>query len=309
MHQDVKNNNFLVIILLLLNIILWNYYIIFNTNIYQKFFNTSIVQKTKKNGFLYINFYNNKYEKLIIIKTPTNKTVLIDTGADIRAKKILKYIKDEKIFFIDAIFLTNANPDNLNGIQKLLNSVSIGKIIDGVNNTNSPQYNYFRYFMKHHPEIMHIKSLQNKEIYIDPYLKFKTYYALDKNNNKISGSLFIYIEYKNNNFLFTSDNGYKEQYGLMQNWLLSNFAINKPNKNKQIDVFEYPYIDYKNSVLSEFIELIKPRYIIAGKKSLFKNRLIDMNVWNNFYISNIQVKYVGNILTLKSDGNNIEVYK
>ena len=154
--KKIKKNNFLVIILFVLNIIFWNYYLIYNTNIYKNFFydfnkgNTTSAEK----GYLVINFFSDSNNKFIILHTPTNKTVIIDTGGDINSKKILNYMKAHNFVFIDTIFLTSSNENACKGLGEILNTFFVGEIVDGILHGNEK----LKYIVSRHPEISYTKA-------------------------------------------------------------------------------------------------------------------------------------------------------
>jgi hypothetical protein len=292
----IKKNNFLIIILLVLNIIFWNYYIIYYTTIYKNLFydfnNGNPVSENIQ--YLYLNFLSDENNKLVILETPNNKIFLIDTGGDEAATKVLNYMRSKNIAFIDTIFLTTANDNANRGLAKILNTFSVGEIIDGTLTDNAR----VRYIISKHPEISYSTAKMDRNIYLYPDLEFKFYYATDENNRNF-GSLFLHIQYKNKSILLTANNTEKAQTGLLKTW------ETRKEHYQNIDILEYPYTGYDSNISLKFLDALKPRYVIVSNRSLFNNDLLDMNIWDNFS-SKQKVKYVKTGLVIKTDGDNIK---
>ncbi len=84
----------------------------------------------------------------IFIRTPENKKILIDGGAN---KKIL-YLLSKKLSFLetnlDLVILTHPHADHLNGLIEVINSYRVKKILLTGVEYESPNYKYFLELIK-----------------------------------------------------------------------------------------------------------------------------------------------------------------
>ncbi|MCP4481940.1 MAG: hypothetical protein GY817_03900 [bacterium] len=298
----MRNKNFLVNILLIINILVWGYYFIYCSNIISSWFididKISPIDNNQDTGNLEILFYDNSEKNLVILRTPTNKIVIINTGIDKKAINLKDYIKANKLFFIDKIFLTNNNEESINGLRVLLNDISIGEIIDGSTSIErNREYDFFRYFLRYHPEIGYVRPIQGESIYVDPYLNIRTYFAIDENLEKFA-DMFLLINYNNINILFTTDNYAEGQFDFLDEFYI-----------RHVDVLQYPNIKYHQNISKKTIQNLEIKYLVVGDNSIYRGDFIDMNVWNVFNENKFYVKYIGNEkekpLILQSDGKSI----
>jgi hypothetical protein len=299
MKNKKKYNNFLIIILFFANIFLWFYYFVNYTDIFNEKKSLIINNSEKKQNNLDITFYSNEKNRAILIKTPENRIIIIDLIDKDSINKVINYFKKNDILIIDMFLYSNLKTNFIPIFKKILNNIVVIKVLNVFSLNNIPKIDFFLDFTKNHPEMIYERIQQTREVFIEPYLKFKIFYPFDKNQNKSIGNPVILLIYKNTRILFSCENTYKDQYFLMQN----HDFVEEINNNK-INIFEYPNVSFEMTIFPEFFEKINPKYIIVNKKSLFNNDFLDLNICNKVPDSNIK-KIVNNFLSFKSDGDYI----
>ena len=204
-------------------------------------------------------FFNIK-GKSILIKTPLNKYILIDSGYEDDIKKhILPFLKRNKIGQIDYLLLSNITRSRSQGIPFLLNEIPVKNYIDS--GYSSEEFRYKRIMeIINQKKIKYMKLTSGKKITIDKvdFLCLSpplSYY----NNNKYkikNNSLVLIIEYEKKNILFCSD---------IKRDAVQYFTAAHNEKIKS-DIINMPDLNQDESGMSALLNLSKPSYAVINKK-------------------------------------------
>lgn len=217
----------------------------------------------------------------IFIRT-RNHTMLIDTGYDKSAKKILKFIKKNKIHKIDYLEITHFDKDHVGGADKILKKIKVLNVLQPDYVGNNKDYKQYIKTLNS-LDINALKVTNNKSIIFDranvtiyPTLQ-KTFVNKDDNNH----SLVTSIKHGKNSFLFAGDaevqriNELYSQIDLKHTFLkVPHHGIYESNSNK-------------------FINDVSPKYavITCSKKYPADNRILEA------------LEKIGAKTYLTSDGN------
>lgn len=214
----------------------------------------------------------------ILIKTPNNKTILIDGGGTSDKDKksqgirVLNSLKRLGINEIDYLIFTHEDSDHIEGLLHIIKREKIKNLL-------YPDINLSSY------GIDLIKFLKDKGVYFDklkrnddfkidgvnffilnPYPKGKEYSRANDNNN----SLCILLEYENFKILLTGD---------IENEAIEEIYSLYPDKLKDTFIFKVPHHGSKNSYNINFYSILNPKIsIISVGSNRFdhpSNEIID----------------------------------
>lgn len=140
-----------------------------------------------------------------IILTTKNHSVLIDTGNRGDGKKILDYLSDKGIDYVDYLFITHFDKDHVGGAVKLINNLDIGQIIVPNYEGNNTEYERYAEAMEKNGKTQTVIG-SNMTFVLDDVL-FEAYGA-KKSSYKESDndfSIVISATHGENRFLFAGD--------------------------------------------------------------------------------------------------------
>lgn len=189
----------------------------------------------------------------ILIKTPSNNTIMIDCGSekgDPAKSIIIPYLRKKGFDHIDDLLLTHAHQDHISGVPTLINELKVKNIIADLPaeylavTVNSP-------------------ALAN-EIDLDK-VKLRTLYAVSINaeENLNNCSVVYLLEYQGFKMLLTGDIEKKvEKKLLRQSGLLPD-----------VDVLKVAHHGSNSSSALEFVDKVKPEVclISVGKNNRYKH--------------------------------------
>ncbi len=191
-----------------------------------------------------------------LITTSTRKHILIDgggseTGAyDVGKNVLLPYMLDNWITKLDAIFISHAHADHIEGVYTLIENLNVKKVFISTYNQDNEYMIYLKELCtKHHVDIIEI--FEGDTIVIDD-VKIKVLYpnkdTLDKNENNLSMLLKVFI--KDTTILFTGDLEKDIESNI-------NFDINA-------NILKVAHHGSKTSTTAEFLAKVKPQISIIS---------------------------------------------
>ncbi|HSA07356.1 MAG TPA: DNA internalization-related competence protein ComEC/Rec2 [Candidatus Gastranaerophilales bacterium] len=192
----------------------------------------------------------------ILIKTPQNKYILVDTGPNgdysPANTAIVPYLRDKGIKTLDILLLTHPDFDHTGGAVNILKNIKTEKIYtNGVVNKTKTYRILQKYFQQNNlkPDVL----VDGDEINLDSTLKI-TVIRPDNINIKDDNedSLMLYIVYKNFSAL------------LMADCEANSLKLLKKHIKKPVDLLKVGHHGSYNSVNNNFMEYIKPEISIIS---------------------------------------------
>ncbi|MEA1928440.1 MAG: ComEC/Rec2 family competence protein [Candidatus Auribacterota bacterium] len=205
-------------------------------------------------------FFNSESGDQTLLREAAGTTILI-TSDDDRfndiGKIITPYLAREKIEVIDYLVLTGANLDHLNVINKLLEIVTIGTVLDHPLGPSSPSYTRFRtvleennidYRRLNHDDLIEIGESRLTVLW--PRCKAGTKFQPDY-------SLVVRLRFGETTFLFPSRIGILAQEELAEEMV-----------NLKATIFKAPWRGSSAHISPFFLKAIHPEYglLIQGRK-------------------------------------------
>lgn len=231
----------------------------------------------------------------ILIKQGNN-SMLIDAGENHYGEAVVDYIRGNEIDTLDYVIGTHPHSDHIGGLDDVINSFNIGKIIM--------------------PKVTHttktfedvIMAIKNKEMKIttpivgDVYKLGDAKFTIlgpnkDNYNNLNDYSVLIKLEYGNNHFVFTGDAEMEAETEVTENGL-----------DIKADVLKVSHHGSNTSTTEIFLNKVDPDFavITVGAENRYGHP--DNEVLNRLEERNIKIYRSddhGNILAI-GDGKNIK---
>ncbi|MFA5411738.1 MAG: MBL fold metallo-hydrolase [Candidatus Micrarchaeia archaeon] len=169
-------------------------------------------------GQLKIYIINVSQADSILIKTPQNKTILIDAGSRMKpnsSTNAVAFLRTLNISRIDYLIASHYHEDHIGGMPAIFNSFEIGKVYDNGNcgNYSSGVQRDFQLYASRN-EFIHIAQDTSLQIdsclaeskIIAPYAApGKCFNSRSDSSNENENSILLRIVYGNTSFLFTGD--------------------------------------------------------------------------------------------------------
>jgi competence protein ComEC len=176
----------------------------------------------------------------ILIQTPDNKNMLIDSGDENSGKIVKRYLKKHKISKLHVIIATHPDSDHIGGLDDILYSFDIDKMYMPNKKNNTSSYNdVINACNKENIDIINAYKGMNfnlgSSVFID-ILSPSTSHG-DTNLN----SIVLNLSYENKDFLFTGDAEYKNENDIINNYNLEDVDFLKVghhgSKTSTSDIF------------------------------------------------------------------------
>ena len=187
----------------------------------------------------------------VLIKTPENRSVLIDPGPKYTESAVIDYLKKSGISSI-ILILTNPSDDRGSSIDRLAESFKIERILHSESPDNS---NYFKTVTSetgrnilHGGDKVYLSKTTMMQI-VSPQEGGIAEKSIDKDNN----SLVTRLCFGNIRFLFTSDIKAEAEINLV-----------KQGKDVQSDILFYPREINKLGASLELLSVVRPKYCIIS---------------------------------------------
>ena len=219
----------------------------------------------------------------ILIKTPSNKKILIDGGTEESEHIIKSYLKREKVKSLDLIIATHPDSDHIGGLDYIIKNFNVEKFYMPKQSTNSTSYKNL--LNACNSKSLDIKYLQkgdkiNIDEFIDIFVLSPSYIQSENNLN----SIVFNLTYKNKSFLFTGDCEEQNEIEIMNSFNLSS-----------IDFLKVAHHGSSSSSSNKFIEETSPD--VAVISCGYKNQ------YGHPHQSTLDILDKNNILTYRTDLN------
>ena len=182
----------------------------------------------------------------ILIKTPSDKIILIDGGPPKAGKKVFAYLNKLHIDKIDILVATHPDIDHIGGLPYLLDKVEVDQIIDsGKFHTTLTYAKYINQIRKH--EIPVNIARKNERIDIDPLLNIQILNTFEFKKGNNQSSIVLKINYKEIDFLLMGDVEREQEIELLKKY------------NLKADIVKVAHHGSKTSSSAAFLKEVNPK--------------------------------------------------
>lgn len=240
----------------------------------------------------------------ILIKTPGNKTILVDGSIDEGARLVVKYLGQLGITRLDYIVATHMHIDHVGGFPRILNSVSLGQALG----TTFTDYNTsaVRNFFKSLAErnVAYQPVTKGHTIQLEKDLTLEVLYPFGEftvgegdnpqENEWLNNTSVVFkLKYKNKSFLLTGDIHQAVEFDL----------IDEYGKKLESDVMLVPHHGASSSSSTAFIKAVAPKYAVSQTATVN-----DYNLINKYKAMgvNITVTSLDGTVLFLTDGEQIQ---
>lgn len=201
-----------------------------------------------------------------LIKTETNKTILIDGGGsetgsyDVGRNVLVPYLLDRKITRVDYMIISHFDSDHVKGLFTVIEKLNVKNAVIAQQGELSDNYRYFEKLAKSKSvNVITVKAgdrLQiDKSTFIDILWPTKDLIHENILNNN---SIVCKLNYKNVSFLFSGDIEKVAEEKIIQLYGKSDVS---PLKSTVLKVAHH---GSKSSSIQDFIECIQPKIALIG---------------------------------------------
>jgi len=257
------------------------------------FFGTFIHLKSNHSEILFFDVGN---ADAALIKTPSEKLIMIDTGkapykefSPAAERIIYSYFKDSGIKKLDGIIVTHFDSDHSGGTPFLIQNLKIDKLfvrkIPDFKNIQKEPFSEttVKIFQSAKDKNVPVSVPENGKITIsDETFKITSYYIENSNDND-SSTVNIYNDIHGNNAVFCADTEVKSLMKLVNNF---------PSKTNILKVSHH---GAKNTVSDKFLKKINPDYALIST---------GFNIYGHPDNGTIDTLSRNNIRILRTDRNN-----
>lgn len=263
---------------------------------YQKIFKIAFIVVITTLALTYLPIKNHKNEILffdvenadaMLIKTSTEKYILIDTGkapfknfSPAAEKVILKYFQDAGINRLDLLVLTHFDSDHAGGAISITEKIPVEKIIVRSYESKSPLAKKIKYHAKKNNIPLYVPK-NNEIIYEDKENKLISIFVEDGDDN--NRSLMNIYETPDGTVLFTGDSG------------INSFKGIKKYFPKNISILKVAHHGAKDTVSDEYLKYLNPKMALIST---------GFNIYGHPHKETIDLLKKNNVKILRTDTDN-----
>lgn len=224
----------------------------------------------------------------ILITTPSNKNILVDSGDENSEYILQSYLKKEKIKSLDMIIATHPDSDHIGSLDYIIKNFNVKSIYMPNQSTDSSSYKNLIQACKDEGLTISYLSKGNYlkiDEYTDLLVLSPSYIQEDNNLN----SIVFNLNHKEKSFLFTGDCEESNEIDIMNSFNLEN-----------IDFLKVAHHGSSSSSSLEFIKETSPD--VAVISCGYKNQ------YGHPHQSTIDTLNENNVLTYRTDVNSDMVF-
>lgn len=215
----------------------------------------------------------------ILIQTPENKFILIDTGDRNESSKVVNFLKEKSVNIIDIFIATHPDADHIGGADQVFKHFEVLNIYHPGYKDDTLTYNEFITAAENENTLIYTDDQINSGDLININSSIVLHIMhIDKNaSNSNDASIVTRLDYGDVSFLFTGDISSS----------LERKLIDEPNLNLDTDILKVSNHGSENSTRSRFLLVSNPKVgvISVGENNNYNfpsymtlRRLIDYDV-------------------------------
>ncbi len=232
----------------------------------------SVVGKTKKIDALNetvnetknmtVHFIDVGHGDAILIQTPNNANVLIDSGYPDTKGNVSAYLKSLGVNYLDAAISTHPDEDHIGGMSWILGKMKyVYYVIDNGQATDS--LSYIKYEKRKTKGKENFSLMEDRTLLVDDDISFDAYVAYTNEsylNGTNANSIVIRVQYGDVSFLFTGDCNIECEQKIMEKRM-----------DVDADILKVGHHGANDSTSQEFLEAVSPEVAVisTGHKESF----------------------------------------
>ena len=236
----------------------------------------------------------------ILIQTPNEKTILVDSGAILSKKTVRYYLEDQGVSNIDILICTHPHPDHIGNMDWIIRNYDIGSIYMPKVKTASRTYkNMLKEIKAKKLKVNYPTAGEN--ISVDDSIRIQVLAPNSKKYGELNNHSIVFkLTYKDNSFLFAGDALTASEKEML-----------KKGYNLKADVLKVSHHANYDATSSKFLEAVKPKYAVISlgiSNLVFSKVNQTLNKLNKLKVKIYRTDKHGTIL-VTSDGKNIKFEK
>ncbi len=229
----------------------------------------------------------------VLIKTPSNKNILVDGGNEDSYSLIKSYLKKEDIDTLDIILISHFDSDHIGGLDNIINDFNVKEVYSPQQVLDTTSYNNL-------DMACNFKDISIKHLFNGDSLKIEDEIILNilnpsfiQEENNLNSIAFV-LNFKNKSFLFTGDIESDNESDIINSYDLDD-----------IDFLKVAHHGSSSSSTDKFISEVTPdiSVISCGYKNQYghphKSTLDTLSKYNSLVY---RTDLIGDIV-FYSDGN------
>ncbi len=189
----------------------------------------------------------------VLIETPDDKRIIIDTGNLITGYRVYQFIKSKGIEEIDMLIVTHPHPDHMGGVFLLLQAIKVKRWCDNgqpINRNNNDLYRWYEEIFRRGNYCV----LKGGDILKMGGVEFHILNPFDYGGDWNTNSLVIKMTYKKVSFLFTGDADITTERKLIERY----------GESLKSDVLKVGHHGASDSTSKEFLKMVRPSYAVIS---------------------------------------------
>lgn len=183
----------------------------------------------------------------ILIKSPDNYTLLVDSGDYDYYRNVMRELKKNKVKKLDYVLGTHSDLDHIGSMEKIISTVPTNNLILSNDDTNKKEVNsLIKKAHKKNIRILRAKAKRSMFLGKECKIFFLSPSKIRKDNPNKNSIVFL-LKYKTYNLLFTGDADKDNEKEILKNYNLP-----------KIDLLKAGHHGSKTSSCEEFISRIRP---------------------------------------------------
>ncbi|OGO89544.1 MAG: hypothetical protein A2Y17_02375 [Clostridiales bacterium GWF2_38_85] len=250
------------------------------------------------NNYLYVYFINTGQSDCILITTPNDENILIDSGDNGDEDIVLGFLEDKKITKLEYVIFTHPHSDHIGGGYEVVSSFDVDNVImpDIENDTKT----YKSLVDEIDEKNIKVTYPDDGDIYnIDGItMTILSPVNSDYGTNMNEYSIVCRLDYGESSFLFTGDAEAVNEEEMIE-----------AGYDLDVDVLKVGHHGSSSSSTKEFLEAVTPEYavILCGKDNSYNHPNDDTLSKLEEVSAEIYRTDINGTITMYSDGKTITV--
>ncbi|WP_010651455.1 ComEC/Rec2 family competence protein [Oceanobacillus massiliensis] len=185
----------------------------------------------------------------MFIRTPMNRTILVDGGPPGAGDEIVSYLKKQNIKKLDLVVATHPDMDHIGGLPEVMKHIEVKEILD--TGKLHPTKTFAAYINEVRKQSIPVRIAEKDTlIEIDPMMKMEVWNAFERLKNNNESSIVLKITYGEVDLLLMSDVEQEQEKEFLHDY------------NVKAEIIKVAHHGSKTSSSLEFLQGVQPEVAI-----------------------------------------------